>query len=95
MAMKKKFLGLAMAAAIALPASSAYAANNDTTLIFDDTDSRNHQVKVTGSITKDDGAAPAGKIQVELPTTMSFTVNQNGNFKSADYIVNNKSSIVK
>ena len=30
MAMKKKFLGLAMAAMVALPASSAYAANNNT-----------------------------------------------------------------
>lgn len=93
MAMKKKFLGLAMAAAIALPASSAYAANNDTTLIFDDTDSRNHQVKVTGSITKDDGAAPAGKIQVELPTAMTFSVNENGKFTGCDFQVTNKSQV--
>ena len=93
MAMKKKFLGLAMAAAIALPASSAYAANNDTTLIFDDTDSRNHQVKVTGSITKDDGAAPAGKIQVDLPTAMTFSVNENGKFTGCDFQVTNKSQV--
>ena len=93
MAMKKKFLGLAMAAAMTLTATSAYAANNDATLIFDDTDSRNHQVKVTGSITKDDGAAPAGKIQVELPTAMTFSVNENGKFTGCDFQVTNKSQV--
>ena len=54
MAMKKKFLGLAMAAAIALPASSAYAANN--TLTGNSNDKLKQSVTVTGVVNKNDNA---------------------------------------
>ena len=91
MAMKKKFLGLAMAAAIALPASSAYAANN--TLTGNVNDTLTQQVKVSGSVKNKQGAAPVGKIEVELPTTMSFTVDQAGTFQGVNYEVKNNSSV--
>ena len=91
MAMKKKFLGLAMAAAIALPASSAYAANNTLTGNLNDT--LTQDVKVSGSVKNNQGVAPAGKIEVELPTTMSFTVDQAGTFQGVNYQVKNNSAV--
>lgn len=91
MAMKKKFLGLAMAAAIALPASSAYAANNTLTGTVNET--LTQDVKVSGSVKNNQGIAPAGKIEVELPTTMSFTVDQTGNFQGVNYQVKNNSAV--
>ena len=91
MAMKKKFLGLAMAAMVALPASSAYAANNTLTGNLNDT--LTQDVKVSGSVKNNQGVAPAGKIEVELPTTMSFTVDQTGNFQGVNYQVKNNSAV--
>lgn len=63
------------------------------TVSGNDTETIVHNVKVSGTVTKSDGNAPAGKIQVELPTAMAFTVDQNGNFNSATYTVSNKSSV--
>lgn len=91
MAMKKKFLGLAMAAAMVLPASSAYATSK--THIFNQDATQAHQVEVSGTITKKDGTAPAGKIQVELPTAMSFLVNEKGEFSGCDFEVKNQSDV--
>ena len=91
MAMKKKFLGLAMAAMVALPASSAYAANNTLTGTVNDT--LTQDVKVSGSVKNNQGVAPAGKIEVELPTTMSFTVDQAGTFQGVNYQVKNNSAV--
>lgn len=92
MAMKKKFLGLAMAAMVALPASSAYAANNNT-LTGNLNDTLTQEVKVSGSVKNSQGVAPAGKIEVELPTTMSFTVDQTGHFEGVNYQVRNNSAV--
>ena len=92
MAMKKKFLGLAMAAMVALPASSAYAANNNT-LTGNLNDTLTQEVKVSGSVKNNLGVAPAGKIEVELPTTMSFTVDQTGHFEGVNYQVRNNSAV--
>ncbi len=50
------------------------------------------KLKVTGTVTKKDGSAPDGKIEVELPTTMSFSVDQKGNFSAGDFKVTNHSS---
>ena len=92
MAMKKKFLRLAMAAMVALPASSAYAANNNT-LTGNLNDTLTQEVKVSGSVKNNLGVAPAGKIEVELPTTMSFTVDQTGHFEGVNYQVRNNSAV--
>ena len=89
MAMKKKFLGLAMAAMVALPATSAYAAP----IIMGENESQTHNVKVDGTVVGKNGEIPAGKISVELPTAMSFTVHEDSTLTAADYTVNNKGSV--
>ena len=91
MAMKKKFLGLALAAAVALPATSAYA--NTTTITGNDTETLTHDVTVSGTVRKSNGEAPAGKLEVELPTAMAFTVDEEGNFNGANYKVTNRSAV--
>lgn len=89
MAMKKKFLGLAMAAAMTIPATNVFAATNQT-IQGDNTEELNATVAVKGSVAKADGTAPAGKIQVELPTAMAFTVDKNGTFVAPTYDVKNQ-----
>lgn len=89
MAMKKKFLGLALATAIALPATTAYA---DRVNIAD-TQTHTQNVTVSGSVNKGDGTAAAGRIEVELPTTLSFSVDKNGGVQGANYEVTNYSSV--
>ena len=84
MAMKKKFLGLAMAAMVALPATSVYAAN----------DTQNVTVPISGTIRNHQGQAPEGRIEVELPTKMAFTVDQDGNLPSTTYTIQNRSQDV-
>lgn len=88
MTMKKRFLGLALAAMVAVPATTAYA----NTITGPDTSPLTQNVKVSGTVKKKDGTAPEGKIEVELPTTLSFTVDQKGNVRGADYSVTNNSS---
>lgn len=89
MTMKKRVLGLALAAMVAVPATSAYA----NTITGPDTSPLTQNVKVSGSVKKSDGTAPEGKIEVELPTTLSFTVDQKGGLQGADYSVTNRSSV--
>ena len=91
MAMKKKFLGLAMAAMVAMPATGVYAAGNTQTITGTDTSTLNHTVPVTGSVTKSNGLAADGQITVELPTAMAFAVNEKGKFSGATYEVSNQS----
>nr|WP_302169874.1 hypothetical protein [uncultured Romboutsia sp.] len=92
MAMKKKFLGLALAAAVALPATGVYADTTDTINIGEN-ESRNHQVTVKGSVLGKDGSVPAGRIEVELPTAMQFTVHEDGQLTGVEYTVNNSGSV--
>ncbi len=92
MTMKKRFLGLALAAMVAVPATTAYAAT-DKTITGNDTDTLTHDVTVSGTVRKSDGQAPAGRLEVELPTTMAFTVDQEGNFTGANYKVTNRSAV--
>ena len=92
MAMKKKFLGLAMAAMVALPASSAYAwtASGDT-LTGNNTETMTQNVTVTGDIKSSQGTVSQGRLEVILPTTMAFSIDQSGNFTNVDYSVTNNS----
>ena len=90
MAMKKKFLGLALAAAVALPATGVYA---DTIINIGENESRNHQVTVNGSVLSKNGSVPAGRIEVELPTAMQFTVHEDGQLTGVEYTVNNSGSV--
>ena len=98
MAMKKKFLGLAMAAAIAIPATSVYATGTtgttqDTQTIESEANSKNVTVPVTGTVTNNKGEAPQ-KIEVELPSKMAFIVDQSGNVAETTYKISNKSQNV-
>ena len=94
MAMKKKFLGLALAAAVALPATSAYAANDTQSIEMGKNDTQNVTVPVSGSIRNKAGQAPEGRIEVELPTKMAFTVDEDGNLPSTTYTIQNRSQEV-
>lgn len=91
MAMKKKFLGLALAAAVALPATTAYAANDTQSIEMGKNDTQNVKVPVSGSIRNKQGQAPEGRIEVELPTKMAFTVDEDGNLPSTTYTIQNRS----
>lgn len=63
------------------------------TITGSDMESFTHNVEVNGTVTKVDGNLPAGKIEVELPTAISFTVDQDGNIPTVNYVVNNKGSV--
>ena len=92
MAMKKKFLGLAMAAMVAMPATSIYAFNaNGDTLTGNDTETMTQNVTVTGEVKSNQGTVAQGRLEVVLPTSMAFSVDQNSNFTNVDYSVTNNS----
>lgn len=91
MAMKKKFLGLALAAAVALPATTAYAASDTQSIEMGKNDTQNVTVPISGTIRNHQGQAPEGRIEVELPTKMAFTVDQDGNLPSTTYTIQNRS----
>ncbi len=88
MTMKKRFLGLALAAMVAVPATTAYA----NTITGVDTRPLSHTVPVTGSVANKQGVAPEGTLTVEVPTAMAFAVDQDGNFDAPTYEVANRSS---
>lgn len=93
MAMKKKFLGLALATMVALPATTAYAAGTTQDTQTIENESNNVQVAVTGSVTTKTGQKPE-KIEVVLPSKLAFTVNETGGFDAADFdIVNNSTNV--
>ncbi len=93
MTMKKRFLGLALAAMVAVPATTAYAAGDVKSIVLDENNSTTHTIDVQGMVRGNDGSLPAGRIEVVVPTTMEFTVDQNGKFLAADnYEVENKSA---
>lgn len=88
--MKKKLLSLLMAAAVVagvgVPAhAQIYEANESDTI--------DANVTVTGTVRNQDGVAPGGKLMVEVPTTLSFTVDQNGSFTVPTYTIKNRSSV--
>ncbi len=86
--MKKKFLALALAAAVMAPTTSAFAA----TIGGNDTETHEGNITINGSVRKSDGSAAAGKIEVELPATANFTVDQEGNFIGSNFSIINRSS---
>ena len=92
MEMKKKFLGLALATMVAMPATGVYAFNaNGDTLTGNDTETMTQNVTVTGEVKSNQGTVAAGRLEVVLPTSMAFSVDQNGNFTNVDYSVTNNS----
>lgn len=92
MAMKKRFLGLAMAAMVAMPATSVYAFNaSGDTLTGNETETMTQNVTVTGAVKSNQGTVAQGRLEVVLPTSLAFSVDQNGNFTNVDYSVTNNS----
>lgn len=93
MAMKKKFLGLALATMVAMPATGVYAAGTTQDTQTIESENNNVQVAVTGSVTTKTGQKPE-KIEVVLPSKLAFTVNEAGHFDAADFdIVNNSTNV--
>ena len=93
MAMKKKFLGLALATMVAMPATGVYAAGTTQDTQTIESENNNVQVAVTGSVTTKTGQKPE-KIEVVLPSKLAFTVNEDGHFAAADFdIVNNSTNV--
>lgn len=87
--MKKKFLSLMMAAAVVATTSvSAFA--QDYNVI--DSKEIEHNVTITGNVADNLGNVKPGTIQVTVPTTTSFKVDQKGEFTAPDIVVNNTGS---
>ena len=84
--MKKKLLSLLMAGAVVAGSTVPAFAQ---TYIDDDTQTIEAPVTVSGTVTNQTGGAPAGKIQVEVPTRLTFSVDQKGNFKAGQYSIKN------
>lgn len=59
----------------------------------DDTSTLNANVTINGVVTKSDGTAPDGKIQVEVPTSIAFAVNKSGELNSATFKIKNDSAV--
>lgn len=90
MSMKKKFLALALAGAVAMPVV-ANATGNQTVEGTSGTPF-DANMDIRGSVSNKNGVAAAGKIQVELPTSVSFAVDKDGNFTSANsFSITNRS----
>lgn len=87
--MKKKFLSLLMAGAMVV--GTAMPTHASTTIVGGD-ESKTHDAKVTvsGSVDTSEGEAPAGKIQVEVPTAVSFTVNKDGELSAVPFTITNR-----
>lgn len=95
MAMKKKFLGLALAAAVALPATGVYAngttSNGATHNLIQSASPQDQSVETTipvnGEVLNRDNQS--GKIQVEIPTAMAFAVKSDSEIEGTQYEVRN------
>lgn len=85
--MKKKFLSLMMAAAVVATTSvSAFATD------YNEQESKviEHNVTITGDVANNDGQYKPGTIQVTIPTSTAFKVDQTGKFTTGNIVVNNR-----
>lgn len=86
--MKKKFLSLLMAGVMV--ASVAVPAHATKTVIGNEGEDKvNAEIKVTGTVVDESGALPAGRIQVEVPTALSFMVKKDGSIQSQQFQIKN------
>lgn len=89
--MKKKLLTLVLAATMMVGTAVTASATSQTVDFTAASGSTTSDVVIDGTIVKSDGSAPAGKIQVEVPTQMAFLVDKEGSIASTSYTVENKS----
>lgn len=88
--MKKKLLALTLAAAVMVPSASAFAVTQSVG--GHETNPVDANVTINGSVRASDGTASPGRIEVELPTAVSFTVDELGTFQTVPFTINNKSA---
>ena len=97
--MKKKLLSAMMATmmvfgagvqANAAPQTSTNASDYSS-FEWDATTHKEVNVDINGSIETAEGIAAAGKLKVELPTRMAFSVDKGGTFNGTSYTVKNQS----
>lgn len=85
--MKKKLLSLVLAGAMV--ASTSVSAFADVINSSDDADATTN-IKVTGELLNDNGDKPAGRFNVTVPTTTSFTVTQEKKLITTPITINNQ-----
>lgn len=85
--MKKKFLSLMMAAAVVATTSVSAFAENYSWLENED---KGINVDITGNVQSKTGDITPGSLSVSVPTTASFTVNNDKTVQSATIRVENK-----
>lgn len=84
--MKKKFLSLMMAAAVVATTSvSAFAKEYNV----QESEVIEHNVTITGDVADDHNITKPGTIQVSVPTTAAFKVDNTGKFTSGNIVINN------
>lgn len=83
--MKKKFLSLMMAAAVV--ATTSVSAFADETV---NKDGDQVNVTVTGSVNNNQDIAPAGTLNVTVPTALTFSVDKTGVLTGSDIVVTNR-----
>ena len=88
--MKKKFLSLMMAAAVVATTSvSAFAADLENVINGAESGTYESKIGITGDVLNDSGASVPGTLNVTVPTTASFTVNERGGFSAAKIKIKN------
>lgn len=65
---------------------------NNIVVTGNDSQALTSNVYISGLVSKKDGEMPNGKLYVELPTSLSFSVDKNGAFIGGSYLIDNKSS---
>ncbi|WP_297713320.1 hypothetical protein [Clostridium sp.] len=65
------------------------ARNSATDVSINDSTSHNHQIAITGNIADYKNEIKPGTVQVVVPTTASFKVDNNGNFTAPSIIIKN------
>ena len=64
---------------------NAFNANGET-LTGNDTETMTQNVTVTGEVKSNQGTVAQGRLEVVLPTSMAFSVDQNSNFTNVDLV---------
>lgn len=89
--MKKKILSLLVAGVVAL--GTAMPASATSTQVIQGATGQtetNASVKVNGTVMNQDNIDQSGKIHVEMPTAMAFTVYKDGSFDAPAFKIDNK-----
>ena len=86
--MKKKLLSLVLAGAMV--ASTSVSAFADEITI--DGNGKEHKIEMTGRVEDQDGNLPSGTITVTVPSSVAFTIDQNGDINAGTIEIVNRNS---